>query len=277
MKIDDVEPEVSRVLNANHENDATFAVKHARRLLKIVGVWPYFASKPTRIGRCASKFLIPLTFVLVLVLVIPLATNMATRDIPRSQFLMQIGPVCFRLANLLKYSIMLARRDSVRSCMRQMEADWRSLDNEKDRQTMLRNLRTGHGLILIFVTSAYSSAVFYYALLPMLKARALDAFNNDSRKNTIFPGADIYVDVAAGRNFEIIYCTNCLAAFYLFTIVISIGSVAVTLVSHACGQIQIILSRFESIVGSDRRDSDGDGLVDDRMSFIITCHVRVLR
>lgn len=274
MKIDEEEPGFDRVSNESHVKDLSFAVKHTRWLLTFLGIWPYVVSRPSRIGRYTSRFLLPLPSISIIVLVVPIISNMIIRDMPRPQFLVLLGPISFRICNIMKNIILVTRLDSIRYCMRHMEADWRSLENDHDREIMLRNLKIGHGLTVICITSMFSSAVFYYTIMPFLRGKTLNEFNVTVRP-LIFPGADIYVDLEAGYNYEIVYCSNCVAAFFLYTIVTAIGNVGAILVSHACGQIQIIVSRLENIVGSDRRSNDR--LVNDRIDFIVRCHVRVLR
>nr|UEN71195.1 olfactory receptor 12 [Gregopimpla kuwanae] len=276
MNINNRDRKVDEIENKNHVFDLKNAIIHTRWFLTFLGIWPYVISKPSRTEKYISKFLLPFCSISMIVLVIPILTYVILQDVDRLDLLILLGPISFQTTNIVKHFVLVFRSGSIKLCIEHMENDWRNIVSQNDRDIMIRNLRVGHGLTMMCTICMYSGAISYHTIMPLWSGNTINEMNETVRP-LAYPGTDLFVDLRSGFNYEIVFCSNCLSAFFHFTVVTAICNIAAIFVSHACGQIQIVISRLENLVDDDNGIDDDKNDVEERIAFIIRCHVRVLR
>ncbi|XP_043282226.1 odorant receptor 4-like isoform X2 [Venturia canescens] len=264
-----------KISNKNYAADVNLSMQYTRWFLTLLGIWPYVISDASRIEKLVSKFLMPFPSVVITLLLIPLVSIPIFRDLTPSQFLLLLAPLSFRASSVLKNLILISRRDAIKFCIQHMKTDWQRIETDEDREIMMKNLRVGRNLTLICVLCLYSGTIFYNTL-PFVSPRKVNALNQTIRPITV-PGIDIYVDLRAGHNYEIVVFISCLSIFYVSAIISAICNLAAVLVCHACGQIQIVMSRLERLVGQENGKYIDQNSLQRGISFIIRIHVRVLR
>nr|AXM05146.1 odorant receptor [Campoletis chlorideae] len=266
---------VVKVSNEHYAADVNYSMQHTRWFLTLLGIWPDVISDASRSEKIIGKLLIPFPSAVITLLLIPLASNLILRDLTASQFLILLGPLSFRSSSVIKNLILIWRRDDIKCCIKHMETDWRRIETDEDREIMMKNLRIGRNLTIVCVLCLYSGTIFYN-ILPFVSPRKVNAMNQTVRPITV-PGIDIYVDLRAGHNYEIVVFASCVSIFYVSAIITAICNLAAVLVCHACGQIQIVMTRLESLVGQEDRINTDKNSLQRGISFIIRIHVRVLR
>nr|UEN71263.1 olfactory receptor 80 [Gregopimpla kuwanae] len=188
---------------------------------------------------------------------------------------MLFGPLSFYIAHFLKLACIVFRCKTIKLCMDHVENDWMRIESENDREIMTSNVRVGRGLTILFGAFIYGSGMAYHAIMPLWSGSTINELNQTVRP-LVYPGYDIFVESQMSPTYEIIFCTTCVSAFVVYTVTTAACNIAAIFVTHACGQIQIVMSRLESLV--DGIDGNGNSRkIQGRISFIIKCHVRVLR
>nr|AXM05147.1 odorant receptor [Campoletis chlorideae] len=265
---------VVKVSNEHYAADVNYSMQHTRWFLTLLGIWPDVISDASRSEKIIGKLLIPFPSAVITLLLIPLASNLILRDLTASQFLILLGPLSFRSSSVIKNLILIWRRDDIKCCIKHMETDWRRIETDEDREIMMKNLRIGRNLTIVCVLCLYSGTIFFN-ILPFVSPRKVNAMNQTVRPITV-PGIDIYVDLRAGHNYEIVLFVSWISIVYVSVIITAICNLAAVLVCHACGQIQIVMTKLESLIGAESQHHDKKSL-DKGIAFCIQIHVRVLR
>nr|UEN71192.1 olfactory receptor 9 [Gregopimpla kuwanae] len=263
-----------KISNKDHEADINYALQHTRWFLTSLGVWPYVASNPTKMEKHVSKFMLPYCSISMFVLIIPIFFHLALRDVESTELILLLGPISFGVTDILKHFILIVHSDAIKLCIKHMETDWRRIDNESDREIALEYLKVGRGLTITCTICMYSCGLFYNILMPLCSGNIINELNETVRP-LVFPGNDIFINLQKGYNYEILFFSNCVSAFFQFTVVTTIFNIASIFVTHACGQIQIVISRLENLVSSDDGECD-NFTIEERIAFITASHVRVL-
>lgn len=265
-----------KLSNENHVSEMSHVLRYTRPLFNLIGIWPRVASNPTRVERLVSRLMLPISFLSMLTSLVFLALHIVLEDSSRSELLLMVGPLIFQSTCVLKHVALFYRSRFTKICMEHMETDWRRIDNENDRSIMMKNVKIGHDVTLVISSCTYSCGLFYHAIMPLWMRESTNKLN-ETVVPRAFAGADLIVDPWDGYNYEIIFCGECVSAFFLYTIVSSSGNLAVILVTHACGQIELVIFRLENLLSSDDRKDIGSDVVAHRMAIIVHCHVRGLK
>ncbi|XP_043282244.1 odorant receptor 4-like [Venturia canescens] len=157
--------------------------------------------------------------------------------------------------------------------MEHLERDWMSIKSEKDREIMVRNVNVGRQLTMICALFMYTGGLSYHTVMPWWQGNEINEFNETIRP-LVYPGYDMFVDSQKSPVYEIIFYTHCFASFVMYTITTTACNLAATFVAHACAQIQIIMSRLETLY---ENIDEADKLPEHRLGLVIESHVRVLR
>lgn len=259
--------------NKNYKEDMSYAICYLRRLLRFIGVW-YLAKQNRR--KRDVVIAIPLLIVATLLpafVMVPCILHALLRERNGTVKMKLLAPIGLRAANYVKYVAMLNRVDALKYCFRHVEIDWMTAFSVSDREIMKKKAILGRRITILCISVFYSSTLSYNCVLPIWRGSKVNEFNQTIRP-VVYPGFDILLDPQKSPTYEIIFCTTILAACSTYTVISSSCSLAATFVTHACGQIEIIMSRLDTLFDN---AEDNAKLLNDRISFIIQRHVRVLR
>jgi len=112
----------------------------------------------------------------------------------------------------------------------------------------------------------------YHTIMP-LSARTKTNGSFMSRP-LVYPGYDLYFDPQASPAYEIIFGMHCLSAVIQYSVTTAACSLAAIFATHACGQVQILMTLLDDLVDGKRIK---DTTVEKRLSLIAKHHVHVLR
>ncbi|THK33036.1 odorant receptor 82a-like [Diachasma alloeum] len=260
-------PVHDRKANINYE------LQYTRWLLTVLGIWQLISNNVTRLTKVSSLFLIVLSIFAISFVLIPLVMFALTRvKTLRGRFTF-IGPVGFRISNLLKLLTMAYRADVIKECIDQIKSDWLEVIIENEREAMLKSVELGRSLTVICAVFMFSSGTFFHVGMPLLKPRKVNALNVTIRPH-LYPGYDVFVDSQASPAYEIIFAAHCFCAAGGYTIVTAACNLAAVFVSHVSGQVEVIRLKLETLHGSgDREEAD----VSEQIASIVRCHVKILR
>nr|AXM05144.1 odorant receptor [Campoletis chlorideae] len=261
------------VLNKDHKSDISHMVYYTKKLLGILGVWSLGKKNPPKREIVMSTILIIACSLEVSFIMVPCILHVLLREKIMLLKIKLLAPIGVRAMNLLKYWMLIRRRNVIKYCFDHVEYDWVTAGTVLDREIMHKNANTGRSITLSCIIIMYTSTWLFNGMMPLLRGKKLDALNRTIRP-LAYPGYDIFIDSQSSPVYELIYCNIILSAWILYTIIATPCSLAAIFVAHACGQIQIIFSRLDTLF--DNLDNQVE-ILNQRVSFIVRCHVRVLR
>lgn len=253
--------------------DIDYSVRFVRWLLTPLGVWPLVKPNSSSLEKMIGSIVRPIALGYMFLVIIPLIAEVLAQRASRSELIMLAAPITYQSSNLMKHVFMMLRRDVIKMSMQHMETDWQRIDNEKERQIMIENVRIAHKLAIIITSSIYSGSTLYNFILPALADSYVNEFNETIRVLS-YPGGDLFFDVQASVVYEIVFVNYYLSALAVVTVSMGLFNLALILVRHTCGQIQIVVSKLEALVDSGQ---DDDLFTQNSVAFIIRSHARLLK
>nr|UEN71221.1 olfactory receptor 38 [Gregopimpla kuwanae] len=250
-----------------------YTIQYTRWFLEFLGIWPMVKKNPSRSEKYFSKILIFLGYGLMAFIMIPCMLHMIFRERDSTIRIKLLGPIGLRLTNIIKYSSIILHRKSIKLCIEHVENDWMMAESENDREIMMRNVNIGRSITVLCFVFMFSGGLSYHTIMPLWRGNKINSLNQTIRP-LVYPGYDIFVDPQSSPTYEIIFYTTCVSACVTYTVITAACNLAAVFVTHACGQIQIMMSRLDNLFDSVNDKSD---LLKDRVNFVIRCHVRVLR
>nr|AXM05164.1 odorant receptor [Campoletis chlorideae] len=254
-----------------------YSIRYTRWLLRILGIWYLVATKQIKIEKYLSKFILPLASVTMTTLTLPVCCYIILRPIDHLELIVLLGPVLSQSANILMHFAMVLRADTLKICIQHMELDWQRIETAIERDIMTRHVRFSHTLTIACITFIYTGgALFYSLIMPLMAPNTINEFNETIRPLP-FPGNDIFFDVQTDFVYEIVFTINFIAAIFHYTVITAVCNIAIVLVSHACGQIQIVIWNLKNFVDQNTLQSDPTYVLKNRIGFIIERHIRLLK
>ncbi|XP_063993541.1 uncharacterized protein LOC135171117 isoform X2 [Diachasmimorpha longicaudata] len=251
------------------------SLQFTKWLLTPLGVWP-FVKRGSTLTEIRLAILLQLfCHSLLAFVIIPSAFHIFARESNLNVRIALFGPVGFVVTNLLKYCAIIHHRTGIRRCIKYIENDWQELQNQHHRDIMMRNVSTGRNLTVLCATFMYSGGMLYHTLMPFLLTNPIAAEKNSSNRPIVYPGYDAVFGVYVSPTYEIIFLSHCLTAMIIYTITTVSCNLAASFVTHACGQIQILIVRLDSLVNSEGDRSER--YLKRKLGDIIHYHAKVLR
>ncbi|THK33041.1 odorant receptor 82a [Diachasma alloeum] len=251
------------------------SIQFTKWLLTPLGVWPFVKRHSTlteiRLGILLQLF----CHSLLAFVVVPSVFHIFARENDLNVRIALFGPVGFVVMNLLKYCAIIYHRGGIGRCIRYIESDWRGTQDQDHRDIMMKNASTGRNLTILCATFMYSGGMLYHTLMPFLLTTPIAADKNSSNRPIVYPGYDAVFDPYVSPTYEIIFLSHCLAAMIIYTITTVSCNLAASFVSHACGQIQILVARLDHLVDDGRGRSEK--YLKRKIGDIIRYHAGVLR
>ncbi|EFN78909.1 hypothetical protein EAI_02322 [Harpegnathos saltator] len=264
--------ETRQIHNVHHENDIHYTMQLCRWVLKPIGIWHLIYGHFSHYDKLTSVILIVACLSALCFVLIPSGMHTLLREKDINVKVKLFGPVGFCLTSTIKYCYLGARSASLGKCIHHVEDDWRAVRDEDHRRIMLKNALTGRRLTTLCALFLYTGGLSYHTILPLSSRRKVNG-SFISRPLT-YPGYDIFFDPEASPAYEIVFCIHCLFALITYNITTAACSLAAIFVTHACGQVQILMTLLDDLVEGDRNKGT---TVDSRLGIIAKHHVRLLR
>lgn len=143
---------------------------------------------------------------------------------------------------------------------------------ESDRKHMLKYAGTGRKLSLISATAMYSAGIIYHLILPFCTEHKV---NNQTIRPLVYPTYSEFRQSQISPIYEIVYVAHCVCGYTIYSITVGTCGLAAILATHACGQIQMIISRLEGLLNGKNFEQILN--VQQRIVSIVKSHVQVIR
>ncbi|XP_012063225.1 PREDICTED: uncharacterized protein LOC105626538 [Atta cephalotes] len=243
-----------------------------RWILKPIGIWHMIYGRSSQSEKLLSLILIFVCFFGLCFVLVPAGPYTLFREKDINIKVKLFGPVGFCLTSAIKYCFLGARASSIGRCVEHVESDWRIVRHYDHRRMMLRNVLVGRKLTTLCVIFLYTGGMSYHTIMP-LSSRTKTNGSFTSRP-LVYPGYDLYFDSQASPAYEIIFCMHCLSAMIQYSATTAACSLAASFATHACGQVQILMTLLDDLVDGKRTKGTN---VEKRLRLITKHHVRVLR
>nr|AKO90015.1 odorant receptor 51 [Microplitis mediator] len=249
-------------------------IEYTQQLLSILAIWP-LVTKSSTIKKILS-------WIHLLVIIGSLIWNILFRCIfiyiyvkKFDDQIMLIGPTFFRVIILLKYLAIIYHRKTIKKIFNHIQTDRSGVECQEQQNIMMRNVQINRHVTLVFAIFMYSSGTFYNFVMPhILPLLTHRGSRNTSQRLTIFPGYNVLSDVQKSPIYEITFFFHIFSVFAGFSVLVLACNIAVVLVTHACGQIQIIIGQLNSLIDD---FTNNEKTLYIKFSSIISRHIRVIQ
>lgn len=259
--------------NVNCERDIVDTLVWNRWIFRILGIWPLVYADISLIERILATVSFTLCWSALGFLLIPMIIYTLSEQTVKNEKVKMLGPLSFVILSLLKYLFLVVQHRSIRQCIRLLSADWRNVQHEDHRRIMIDDAAKGHVLSKFCVVFMYCGGLSYHTVMPFL-AKMPDNNHNVTVMPIPYPGFDIIFDLHFKPAYVFVFCAQWLSGIVLFNISTAVCCTASMFVSHACGQIGIVMAQMENLV-NDLQSNHVNS--EQRMAVIVKHHVHALR
>ncbi|XP_050457371.1 odorant receptor 4-like [Cataglyphis hispanica] len=261
-----------KIYNVHYKNDIRYTMQLCRWILKPIGIWHLVYDRSSQYEKLISATLIFACFSVLCFVLVPSGPYTLLREKDINVKLKLFGPVGFCLTSAIKYCFLGMRGTAIGKCIKHVEHDWQVIQYQDHRKMMLRNVLVGRRLTTLCVIFLYTGGMSYHTIMPL--SSRMKANDNYTNRPLVYPGYDIYFDPQASPVYEIVFCLHCLSAIIQYSITTAVCSLAAIFATHACGQVQILMTLLDDLVDGKKNKNT---TVDKRLTLITRHHVRVLR
>ncbi|XP_034944550.1 odorant receptor 85c-like [Chelonus insularis] len=268
----------SKHLVVQLNKDIEYIFQFTRWVFKPLGLWWILSSDKKLSNKIISFVLISINTFMMLSIIIPSSIHMIFVEKDLAARILLFGPIGFTLTSFIKYYLIIFQANMVQLCFKHIKDDWVSIavESEENRAFMLKSIRFGRNLTSVCAVFMFSGGLSYDTIMPLLADTELDEFNNTIRTE-VYPGYDLFLDSQTSPAYEIIYWVNVLGATATYIITTAACNLGAMCASHICGQVILINSRLKSLIDNYIIKEKGDDSFNDRISYIVQCHVRMLK
>lgn len=118
----------------------------------------------------------------------------------------------------------------------------------------------------------YLSGIIYISIMQYAMGSQINEYNQ-TIKMLIYPAYGGY-NIQKSPTYEIIYGVQCICEYVFDTIASGACGLAALFVTHACGQIDVVMSRLDDIVAGQYKKNSNANI---RLMEIIKHHTKILK
>ncbi|XP_011257852.2 odorant receptor 4-like [Camponotus floridanus] len=239
-------------------------------ILGLIGIWPVTIRG---IGRHAYKIAIAVCNFTFSFALVPCALHIIYDQKDIIIRLKIGGLLIFGFAAMIKYCILAIRRPKIHRCIEYMKSDWWQVTFKSDRKVMLKFAAISRNLTMIGASFMYTAGIIYYLILiPFFFEHKV---NNQTVRPLVFPIYSKFHQFQISPIYEIVYAAHCMCGYIIYSVTSGTYGLAALFATHACGQIEIIVSRLEDLLSGESWKQSSK--IHQRIAAIVKDHVRVVR
>ena len=148
------------------------------------------------------------------------------------------------------------------------------MELHEDREMMLKYGRVGRNLAIVCIVFMYTGGTIYHSVLQYTIGTFVDEHNR-TIKPLVYPTYSALYDVQSSPIYELVYVLHCMCGYVMYSITAGACGLAALFATHACGQIDIVVSRLNDLVHGERNKATSNP--DARLIEIVEHHLRILR
>ncbi|XP_034944551.1 LOW QUALITY PROTEIN: uncharacterized protein [Chelonus insularis] len=181
------------------------------------------------------------------------------------------GPISFCTMAMIKYFSLLTGLDNLKKCFSHLITDWHNVTCPHDRDIMIKRSQQGHFGASVCALFMSGGALFYALILPNISGGD-KSISNVTARPVAYPSHFGFFDAQASPAYEIVFFIHCCCSFTMHSIASVVCGIAIVLIMHACGQLEVISLSMEKLGNDTSEIAD----VEKRFSQILQHHVRTL-
>ncbi|KAL0117013.1 hypothetical protein PUN28_010110 [Cardiocondyla obscurior] len=255
--------------NSSYKRDIKYVFKLNNWILGSLGIWPVAIRG---IGRHVSKISIAIWNLALSFAIVPCALHIVYDEKDIIIRLKLGGLMAFCFTAMTKYCIFVIRRPKIDRCIEYVKNDWWQVTFTSDRELMLKYATTGRTLTIIGASFMYTAGIIYHLILPFCSEHK---FNNQTIRPLVYPTYSKFGQSHISPVYEIMYVAHCMCGYTIYSVTAGACGLAALFATHACGQIQILVTRLEDLLTGERFQPNSN--VHHRIAVIVKNHVRILR
>ena len=154
----------------------------------------------------------------------------------------------------------------------------RQVKFQRDRKLMLKYGKIGRRLTMYSAVFMYCGGLSYVTLYAYVMQYAYESYVdefNRTIKMLLYPTYSALYDVQKSPVHEIMYLLQCMCEYVSDSVTAGACGLAALFVTHACGQIDVVMSRIEDLI--DGKFSEEDSSLNVRLVEIVQHHIRTLK
>ncbi|XP_016910417.1 odorant receptor 4-like isoform X1 [Apis cerana] len=264
-----VQDPINEPRNPNYEKDIAYVTKHNKWVLASIGIWPTVLKN---IGKILPKIVIGFNNLLCFFTLIQSALHIILEQKDTLLRLKFLGLIFFSFMSLMKYWALTIRKPEIEHCIEQVQSDWKQVEIENDRELMLKYGIIGRNLTIYSILFMYLSGIIYISIMQYAMGSQINEYNQ-TIKMLIYPAYGGY-NIQKSPTYEIIYGVQCICEYVFDTIASGACGLAALFVTHACGQIDVVMSRLDDIVAGQYKKNSNANI---RLMEIIKHHTKILK
>ncbi|XP_003484576.1 odorant receptor 4-like [Bombus impatiens] len=267
------EPRISNVIYAR---DFEYSIQVNRWLMQPIGAWPRLA-KTTRTQRLFVRSLNFICHSLIIFMIVPCILYIAYEAENSKTRMKAIGPVSHWLMGELNYCCLLSRIDDIVRCIKHVERDWQIVENESDRELMLKNAKVGRFIALVAALCMHSGVLAYTVTNGFKKMMFHLGNDSYSMYPLPYPFYTNLLDVRFSPANEIVLTLQLLSGFVVTSVTVGACGLAAVLTMHASGQLNVVMARLDNLVNTKEEEKQEEQKVAQRkLGIIVEHHLRTL-
>ncbi|XP_029660042.1 odorant receptor 43a-like isoform X1 [Formica exsecta] len=256
--------------DSSYRRDIRNVFKLNNWILGSIGIWPVAICG---IGRHASKIAIAICNLAFSFALVPCALHIIYDEKDIIMRLKLCGLLAFCLTAMTKYCILAIRRPKILRCIEYVKSDWWQVTFRSDREVMLKYATIGRNLTIIGASFMYTAGIIYYMILiPFFSEHKV---NNQTIRPLVYPIYSKFRHSQISPVYEIVYVAHCMCGYTIYSVTAGAYGLAALFATHACGQIEVIVSRLEDLLNGERFKQSSK--IHQRIASIVKDHVRVIR
>lgn len=139
---------------------------------------------------------------------------------------------------------------------------------------MLKYGQVGRNLTIICAVFMYTGGAIYHTILQYEIGTFIDEYNH-TIKPLVYPTYSGLFNVQKSPIYELIYVLHCICGYIMYSITAGACGLAALFVTHACGQIDIIIARLNDLLHA--KYGKGKFNLNARLIKIVEHHLQILR
>lgn len=259
------------IRNVHYQEDVKYVLQQSHVVLRTLGIWPLTDRRPTMIDKIINIFLVVICFFFLHCDMVPGVLYYVFSNDDLIVKVKMIPPILYSVMAIAKYSNLLVYGDEIRSCLRYIQEDWKTMLTDSARDMMMAKASTSRRIFTICCTFMYCGGVSYNTIMPLSKGKIVTDQNVTIRILSC-PGYYVFFDPQDSPGYEIVFLLQCLCGIVMYTITVTICGLAALFVLHACAQMEILMRLMEDLV--DKSDS-GQRDVSAKLITIIEHQIRI--
>lgn len=182
------------------------------------------------------------------------------------------APMIHRIMGSINYWMLLTRNKDIHRCIQHMNADWKIIRRNDDREVMLQYAKIGRFMAGFCAIFMHGSTVLF-SVMRVMKTVTITVDNETFKIHPMTcPMYSKIVDARFSPTYEILLIVQSLSAFVVSASTVAVCSLAAVFAMHACGQLNVLYAWLNKLA-----EEKKNHLAEQKLAVIVEHHWRILR